>query len=291
VFTAHLGDVVENAQASEFAQADPVFTILDRARMPYSVLAGNHASLFNDKISSLSPVSQADVALDESLRADMGAPDVRYVVVVSAGSQEAVLQTAERVSGVLQAQVERGQIAGFDSPSRYLPSLAAQSARQASLPPPEQLQPRLARAVQGLPVRAEIFAPFLADVAAARGRPPLQPADLEKTSMAMGLDALLLGKAGRWNALLPLTAPKGGNIQAADIRAALAAAALPGVLFVDLKTESDRLYAGYLHARATPSVKRNVATLLAVAGFAVMMVNLFVINFAVSGLHSYAGVG
>jgi cytochrome c-type biogenesis protein CcsB len=51
------------------------------------------------------------------------------------------------------------------------------------------------------------------------------------------------------------------------------------------------VYAGYLHARATPSVKRNVATLLAVAGFAVMMVNLFAINFAVSGLHSYAGVG
>ena len=51
------------------------------------------------------------------------------------------------------------------------------------------------------------------------------------------------------------------------------------------------VYAGYLHARATPSVKRNVATLLAVAGFAVMMVNLFVINFVVSGLHSYAGVG
>jgi len=42
VFTAHLGDVVENAQASEFAQADPVFGVMDRARMPYSVLAGNH---------------------------------------------------------------------------------------------------------------------------------------------------------------------------------------------------------------------------------------------------------
>lgn len=42
VFTAHLGDVVENAQASEFAQADPVFKVLDRTRMPYSVLAGNH---------------------------------------------------------------------------------------------------------------------------------------------------------------------------------------------------------------------------------------------------------
>ncbi len=42
VFIAHLGDVVENAQASEFALADPVFKILDRARFPYSVLAGNH---------------------------------------------------------------------------------------------------------------------------------------------------------------------------------------------------------------------------------------------------------
>ncbi len=42
VFTAHLGDIVENALASEFAQADPVFALMDRARMPYSVLAGNH---------------------------------------------------------------------------------------------------------------------------------------------------------------------------------------------------------------------------------------------------------
>jgi len=50
------------------------------------------------------------------------------------------------------------------------------------------------------------------------------------------------------------------------------------------------VYAGYLHARATPSVRRTTATLLAVAGWGVMMVNLFVINIAVSGLHSYAGV-
>ncbi|NOL43675.1 Tat pathway signal sequence domain protein [Kribbella sandramycini] len=42
VFVAHLGDVVENALPEEFAQADPVFKVLDRARMPYSVLAGNH---------------------------------------------------------------------------------------------------------------------------------------------------------------------------------------------------------------------------------------------------------
>ncbi|HEY2674635.1 MAG TPA: c-type cytochrome biogenesis protein CcsB [Rugosimonospora sp.] len=51
------------------------------------------------------------------------------------------------------------------------------------------------------------------------------------------------------------------------------------------------IYAGYLHARATPSVKRTIATWIAVIGWGAMMINLFVVNLVVSGLHSYAGVG
>jgi cytochrome c-type biogenesis protein CcsB len=50
------------------------------------------------------------------------------------------------------------------------------------------------------------------------------------------------------------------------------------------------VYAGYLHARATPSVKRTTATWLAVAGWAAMTINLFVVNLVIAGLHSYAGV-
>ncbi|MGW3810006.1 LamG-like jellyroll fold domain-containing protein [Micromonospora sp. NPDC005113] len=42
VFTAHLGDIVENARADELAAAGKVFETFDRQRMPYSVLAGNH---------------------------------------------------------------------------------------------------------------------------------------------------------------------------------------------------------------------------------------------------------
>jgi predicted exporter len=148
---------------------------------------------------------------------------------------------------VLQTQVERGELAGFESPSRYLPSAATQRARQASLPPPEVLEARLAQAVQGLPVRAQVFAPFVADVAAARTRRLLQAGDLEPTSMAMALQALLVERNGQWSALLPLNAPEGANINADRIRAALGATGLPEVLFVDMKSESDRLYSGYLH--------------------------------------------
>ncbi|HYN96548.1 MAG TPA: metallophosphoesterase, partial [Pilimelia sp.] len=42
VFVAHLGDVVENAEAAELRQAGRVLGALDEARLPYSVVAGNH---------------------------------------------------------------------------------------------------------------------------------------------------------------------------------------------------------------------------------------------------------
>ncbi|BBP04381.1 membrane protein [Sulfuriferula plumbiphila] len=212
-----------------------------------AVLFAHRNSLWDDKISSLSPVSQADVALDASLRADMGAPDVRYLVVVSGASREAVLRSAEQVSTVLQTQVDQGALAGFESPSRYLPSAATQRARQASLPSSAVLETRLAQAIQGLPVRAQLFTPFLADVAAARSQPLLQASDLEPTSMAMAVDALLIRQDHHWSALLPLTAAKDVGINADRIRAALGATGLPNVLFVDMKAESDRLYSGYLH--------------------------------------------
>lgn len=210
-----------------------------------AVLVLHRDGLWDDNIASLSPVSKADVALDTRLRADLGAPDVRYLVLVSGDSRESVLSASEAVSAILQRQVDQGGLAAFESPSRYLPSAATQRARQASLPAAAELQARLARAVDGLPVRAALFAPFLADVAATRERPLLQAADLAQTSMAMALDALLIERDGRWSALLPLTAPKAKSIDAGQLRAALAAT--PGALFIDMKDESDRLYSGYLH--------------------------------------------
>ncbi len=211
------------------------------------VLVQNRSSIWNDKISSLSPVSQADIDLDTSLRSDMGAPDVRYLVVASGSSQQSVLQTSEQVSAILQQQVDLGIIASFECPSRYLPSTLLQRERQASLPLPSALQTRLVQATQDLPVNADLFAPFLDDVDAASKQALLQAKDLEHTSMAMAVDALLIQQASHWSALLPLTAPEGSDIDARQIRAALTTANLSNVLFVDMKAESDNLYSGYLN--------------------------------------------
>ena len=226
-------------------------------RMPLALLVvaacvvvfQHRAALWNTELSSLSPVSQADQALDARLRADMGAPDVRYMVAVAASSREAALVASDKVARQLDTLVAQGVLAGYESASRYLPSMAAQRARQASLPE-SGLAARLAEASAGLPVRPALFAPFIADAAAARGRAPLQRADLDGTSFALAVDSLMFERDGRWNALLPLNAPdqkNGAGIAADAVRAALAKAGEPSALFVDLKAESDHLYGGYLN--------------------------------------------
>lgn len=225
-----------------------------------TVLVLARGSIWDDRIASLSPVSQADVALDAELRAGLGAPDVRYLVVVSGPDRESVLRDAEQVGRQLDREVAAGALAGYESPARYLPSQATQRARRDSLPPPGPLRDRLLAAAEGLPVQARVFEPFLADVAAARDQPLLQAKDLDGTSMAMALSGMLIREPGHWSALIPLKAPQGGEIVAERIQQALATADQSSALFVDMKAESDRLYAGYLYE----AIELSLAGLLAI---------------------------
>ncbi|EKS70036.1 MULTISPECIES: MMPL family transporter [Caballeronia] len=205
--------------------------------------------LWSQELSSLSPVPKASQDLDERLRADVGAPDVRYLVVVSAASEQAALERAEAVARQLQPLVDARVIAGFESPATYLPSDAAQRARIASLPDADTLRARLAPALrdQTIQVKPEVFEPFIADVEAARAQPLLRRADLRGTSMALAVDSLLTERDGRWTAMLPLRAAEGSDVRVHQIRAAVAAARVPDALFVDMKAEADRLYRNYVH--------------------------------------------
>ncbi|KON80550.1 MMPL family transporter [Azoarcus sp. PA01] len=232
-----------------------------------AVIHVNRDRVWNRELAALSPVPAADQALDLALRSDLGAPDVRHLVVVSGGDAESALQAAEAVGARLQQLANEGAIGGFESPALYLPSQATQLARRASLPEPAELGRRLELATTGLPLPAARLAPFVADVAAARERAPLTRGDLDGTSFALAVDSLLLAQRDHWIALLPLRAPADGPfahaIDPQRVRTALEGnAAHP--LFIDLKGESDRLYSGYL----------NEALLLALAGVAAIVVLL-----------------
>jgi predicted exporter len=236
-----------------------------------AVLLAHRGPVWNRELSALSPVPAADVALDAKLRSDIGAPDVSYLVVVSGPSQEAVLRAAERVCGKLAALVDQGVIAGFESPTRYLPSLEAQRARQAGLPDPARLRGQLTAALDGLPIHPQRLEPFLSDVEAARTQSPLSRKDLEGTSLAAGADALLVQDADRWNALLPLRVPTTvaidiQRVHSAILGSAFGAGGAVAAVVLDVKAEVDRLYSTYL-----AEVVR-----LSLAGFAGIVVLLLI---------------
>ncbi|MGU7775325.1 MMPL family transporter [Burkholderia sp. MR1-5-21] len=237
-----------------------------------ATLALHADGLWSRELAALSPVPARAQALDARLRADVGAPDVRYLVVISAATEQAALEGAEKVAAQLQPLVDSGALAGFDSPARFLPSDAAQRARQASLPDADVLAARMRNAVANQPiaVKPDLFAPFIADVDTARHAPLLTRADLRGTSMALAVDALLTERAGRWSAMLALRAPDAAQpakgLDAAPIRTAVARAGVPDALFVDMKAEADRLYVNYVHEDIR----------LSLAGFAAIAVLLLI---------------
>jgi predicted exporter len=206
--------------------------------------------LWNRDLSALSPVSAAAQALDASMRTDLGAPDIGNLVVVNADSEQAALQLSEVVGARLDALVNDGVIAGYDSPVRFLPSQATQAARLASLPTPQVLRARLTATAASLGLRPEALQPFTEQVAKARMSAPITRAELDATSFALGADALLWHRDGVWHALLPLRpvagAANAGAIDIARVRAALATLAPGRILVMNIKQELDALYGSYL---------------------------------------------
>jgi len=212
-----------------------------------AVLYHDRESLWNRELSALSPISADEQNYDAKLRADLGAADVRDLVIVSGPDMESILRGAEHAARALQSLVDEKVIGGFESPAAYLPSMATQESRRSSLPSAAELRANLNQAVAGLPLRADRLQPFLEDIEATRHAALVTARDLAGTSLSAGFDALILHQRDQWNALLPLrSAAAGGEIDLNRVVAALKDNHVDEARVLDLKQESDALYDNYL---------------------------------------------
>lgn len=208
------------------------------AALALAVAAFAPGAFWQNDLSRLTPVPAEALARDARLREQLGAPDVRYVVVVQRDSVEAALQASERLRPALEAARARGALGGFDLAARYLPSVATQRARQARLPERDALAPVLARAVAASPFQRDAFDPFLDDVERARTAPPLTPAALTGTPLAHAVEGLLVERDDGATALVSLTG-------IADVAAIERLATAHGATLLDLKQASESLVAEY----------------------------------------------
>ena len=204
-------------------------------------LVARSEPLWSDDLASLSPLSRSDRMLDQEMRRDLGAPDVRFLVVIHAPGEEAALQASEVIGEALHKASRSGLLEGYESPADYFPSQRSQKSRQAALPEPAQLRASLDQALQGLPFRRQVFEPFLKDAAAASSMPLIDRGSLKGTRLALRLDTLLVERKGDWVAMLPLRNVK----DAPGIAATLSAPPGARAVLLDLKDESDKLYRTY----------------------------------------------
>jgi predicted exporter len=207
------------------------------------VLAGGAIALapgafWENDLSRLTPVPADALAQDTRLRGELGAPDVRYLVAITAPDGEGALQRSERLLPVLERLRGDGVIAGYDLAARYVPSAATQRARQARLPDAATLARDLDAAVATSPFVPDAFAGFVEDVQRARAAAPLRPRDLAGTPLAGSIEGLLLEDGDGATALVTLTG-------LTDARRVADAVAASGARLVDLKQASESLVAEY----------------------------------------------
>ena len=214
----------------------PRRTLAGLALVALAVVLFAPGAFWQNDLSRLTPVPAADLQRDAQLRAELGAPDVRYMLAVQDTDVEAALFRSERLLPVLEKLKAEGVLAGYDLAARYLPSAALQRARQAKLPDADTLRASLEQALEDSPFLPDAFEPFLEDVAAAREAPPLTVDDLAGTPLELAVGGLLVRGEGHATALVSLTGLE-------DPQALASAVENTGAQLLDLKQASESLVA------------------------------------------------
>lgn len=195
--------------------------------------------IWDDNLSSLSPVASDRLAADQALRSAALTADLRYQLALNAASLEEVLQDSEALDALLEDAMAGGMLGGWQSITQVLPSERTQEARRRSVPDPDTLARNLVLAVADTPFRGDAFEPFLDSAETARSSPPLTVADLRASVLRSWLDSHLVPIGDRWVALVPLVEPDPAAL------AAFLAASQVEVQLIDFQATSAELMQDY----------------------------------------------
>ena len=162
------------------------------------------AGLWDDNLSSLSPVASDRLQADQVLRSAAVTADLRYQLTLNAESLEQLLRDSEAMDAILADAADEGILGGWQSITQILPSEHTQAARRGAIPARDVLAASIAAAVDGTPFRADAFDAFLDAAEATRTAPVLTAAAIKGSSLGSWLDAHLLQLDDRWVALTSL---------------------------------------------------------------------------------------
>jgi predicted exporter len=235
----------------------PVLGLIAAAAFYLAVTGG---PAWDGDLAHLSPVPTSSIALDDELRAELGAPETSQVLVIEGRTAEDVLEREEAAQPILQTLIHDGLLSGADAACLLLPSQRIQRARQAILPDSAILARRVRDAASDLGFSQTAFQPFLDDVAASRVLAPLAPGMLpaslaQDRVLQARLGALLFQRGDAWFGVI---APRALRDPA---RLASAFAGQDGVTYVDVHAQTNAIASRYTR-QALPWLLGGVAAAL-----------------------------
>jgi len=192
-------------------------------------------------IANLIPLPKKQREIDRSLREEFTAPEGRTMVVVAGPTPEAVLQSIERLEPLLDQLLMDGMVSGYDAATRYLPSHRSQEAVQSQLPDESTLTRNVARAVEGLPFKEGVFEPFIRGAARAKHQAPLAIEDFKDSALGLKFRSLLFQRGAEWFGVIPVR----GVSDLSGVGRVLTGSDEPGVFYLNLKQESNRIVSEY----------------------------------------------
>jgi predicted exporter len=198
------------------------------------------APLWQNDLAALAPAPARELAREGELRNALGAPDVRYLLVLHADSADGVLRLSESISPQMDKWISARAVDDVELPSRWLPSLETQRTRQAKLPDRATLGAALDAALKDLPFQPGLFAPFIDDVETARTLPLLTPEMFERSPFGARLAAMLVERDGKWYGLATLD-----GVHDPSALTGIAAQTGGAATLLDLKSASETLVAQY----------------------------------------------
>ena len=203
-----------------------------------AVYIAQQPAIWSDDIARLSPIPDELRQQDRQLRQQLSGPASRYLITTAADSLELLLQRQETLMAVLDEAVRAGEIQRYTLAAQLLPSQQLQRQRQVRLVDEKTLRQHLNTALEGLPFRAQTFAPFVREVGQARTMALLDYDDFQGTPFQRQLDGLLSFSATGVGGIVRLSGVDGSAGQTAALQSRLQAANIRGVRFVDIKQSS-----------------------------------------------------
>lgn len=234
-----------------------------------AVLVWSDTPMWEQDVGRLSPLPEEKKRFDQQLRKELGAPDVRDLLVIETATTEELLQKAEAVAMRLERLREDRALVGYDIISRYIPSRRTQAERQRALPDRPTLERNLKAALEGLPFAPGLFSPFVEAVEAARRREPVGPEVFAGTMLGVKLESLLFPQGERWIAVVPLT----GVEDRTSLAGYVEQWGDGSVKYLDLKEESNKIMTAY-RDRTVQLLGWGVAAIASVLGIGLRSVVL-----------------